>query len=271
MVSPLRLQSITVTVPDPGRVARFYRWVLQLESAPETRAPGALVLGWGKEDRVGLTSRDGAADAVTLRMPAMDLESVAAWCGERGLEPGAADVGAGDLEAARERWPSARIQPIEDPAAANRTVIALDPPGLPRIELAFPIPARDLAGSGTIGPFTWRSRDWQGLEVPGLLGLTSGSPERSAAREILARLGLSPLEGADDRSGPLAIGDHQWIVEEGDAVQIRGLATVASLKRLRDLERTLEHLKADYRAEGSRLIAADPGGRFVLIHGVHAG
>lgn len=273
MAGPLRLQSITLTAPDPSSVARFYRWVLQLKVAPERTEPDAHELGWGNEDRVrvvGSGPGDKPGEAVTLRMPAMPIEAVAEWCAERGIEPAAAIVSPADVEAARAGWPGVSLAVTDDEAARNLTHLVVRGPAGERVELVFPLPKEVLIPRRQMGPFYWRSRDWQGLEVPGLLGVTSGAPDLAAMRAFLVRLGIGPLDDDVGPGGPLGLGEHQWVVESRERPGITGFAVVVQARRINDLRRTLDRLKADYRHEGNRLLAADPAGRFVLVNGVHA-
>jgi catechol 2,3-dioxygenase-like lactoylglutathione lyase family enzyme len=273
MAGPLRLQSITLTAPDAPSVARFYRWVLQLKAAPERVEPCAQELGWGNEDRVRVVaagSGDEAEEAVTLRMPAMRIEGVGEWCAARGIEPAGVAVSPADVEAARERWSEVPIAVIADEAARNRTHLVVRGPAGERLELVFPLPKEVLIPRRQMGPFYWRSRDWHGLEVPGLLGVTSGAPDVATMREFLSRLGIGPLDEDGGPAGPLGLGEHQWVVEGRERPGIYGFAVVVQATRINDLRRTLERLEADYRQDGNRLLAADPTGRFILVNGVHA-
>lgn len=269
MSGPLRLQSLALPVGDPAPVEQLYRWALQMKPAPDDEPAGVTALGWGREDRVRLLAApavDDPVEAVTLRMEARPLDGVVEWLTERGLEPVAAATAPEDVEAARAAWPGAGIEAIGDEAAANVTQVILEGPGPPRVELAFPLPKEILGPRNRVGPFYRRSADWSGLEVPGLLGVTTGAPDRAAAIGFLATLGIAGMGSGE--GAPLGIGEHQWIVEEREPAGIYGFAIVVGVSRIRDLQRTLEHLGADHRHDGNRLLAADPAGRVVLVHGV---
>jgi len=271
LAAPLRLQSITLTAAEPAAAARFYRWVLQLKTAPEPPTPEVLALGWGKEDRVCVAGNEesGVEEAVQLRMSALSIAAVGEWCGTRAITPGAVAVSPVDSEPARATWPSTPVSVISDEAAMNCTQLVVRAPEGLRIDLVFPLPVETLVARGQVGPFYRRNQDWHGLEIPGLLGVTTGGPEPAALRGFLARLGVGLLESGDRAAGPLGIGDHQWIVDERGPAGIRGFAVVVSAKRVNDLKRTLDHLGTDYRQSGSRLLTVDPTGRFILVSGVH--
>src|SRR5688500_16317559 len=83
----LRLQGITLPVPDLAAAEKFYRWVLAMKEAAEESDPGEARLGWGKEDRVRLvdaTAGPAAREAISLRMEALDPPAMAAWLADRG-------------------------------------------------------------------------------------------------------------------------------------------------------------------------------------------
>lgn len=276
MSAPLRIQALSLPVGDLAPVEKFCRWALGMKPAEGERPDFVAELGWGNEDRVRVVDASVAREArgaepdeaVVLRLPAAPVGEVAAWLRERALAPEAAAVSPEDEDAARQAWPEADVAVVEEAAARNRLVVSVRGPSEPRVDLFFPLPAETVARRGLVGPFHWRSREWRGLEVPGLLGVTTGTPDTSAARDFLARLGaVEPEEG----EGPLAIGDHQWIVEERDPPGVYGYAVVVRAERVRDLARTMEHLGVDHRLEDHRLVAADPAGRIVLVHGVRGG
>lgn len=267
MSPPLRILAVTLTVPDFAETDKFYRWVLAMKPPEEAAPEGARVLGWGKEDRIVLLDAavPGAEEAVTLRLPAMTVEGAAQWLTERELVPERAVVPPADEAAARATWPDAVIEVAIDPATHNRLLLSVRGPVEPRIDLHVALPPAVVAVRGSIGPFTWRSEDRSELEIPGLLGVTTGAPDPAGARAFLARLGIEPIEGED---GPLGVGDHQWIVEERPAAGIYGVAAVIQAARIMDLVRTFEKLGARHRHDGNRLLAIDPAGRLLLVHGI---
>lgn len=264
--SILRIESLTMSTKDLEATARFYRWAVQLKDAAETPRAGTRTLSWGREDRIRLVESP-TGPAIGCRMPAMPLGAAAAWCAERELLPEVVAVGPDDIALARSEWPGISIQEVEDEAAWNRTVIAVQGPFGQRVELAFPTPRDRLASQRRIGPFYWKSGDWSGLEIPGILGVTTSVPDPVAFRDFARTLGLVPME-VDNEAAPLRVGDHQWVVDQSETPGISALAVVVSASRISDLKRTLEHLGAEYREEGNRLLAADPDGRVVLVSGV---
>lgn len=267
----LRLQGISLPATDVPEIDRFYRWVLQLKTSPESSQAAARDMSWGNEDRVRILDAEELAEAeesVTLRMPAMPFEEVAEWCASSDLRPIEAVVSLDDRARASETWTDVPVEVVEDDAAQNRTLIAIRGPGGQRFELLFPIPKEVLVPRQRIGPFYWRSKDWRGLEIPGLLGVTSGLPDLTEMAAFCAGLGMSPLGDEDD--APLAIGDHQWVLQQREQPGIYGFAVVVPSATIQDLKRTLDHLEADHRHEGNRILAADPAGRVILIHGIRA-
>ncbi|HUP18772.1 MAG TPA: hypothetical protein VM778_02330 [Gemmatimonadota bacterium] len=269
MSAPLRLQALVLPVGEVPPVEKLYRWALGMKPAEEEGA-----LGWGSEDQVRLEAARAARaagapepeEAVVLRMPGMPLAEAAAWLAERDLVPVAAAVPPADEAAARDAWPGAAIERLESPELANRVIVSVRGPAPPRIDLFFPVPRETVVARGGMGPFLWRSGDKKGLEIPGLLGVTTGAPDPEAQRVFLTGLGLTEMEPG----GPLAIGDHQWLVEERDPPGIYGWAAAVSDAKVKDLARTMGHLGADYRLDGNRLVAADPAGRVILVHGVRS-
>ena len=273
MSAPLRILAVTLPVPDVAAADKFYRWVLAMKPGEEAGPAGGHALGWGKEDRIVLAG-PAAEESVTLRLPAATVEGAAEWLAERGLDLAGALVPPADEAAAHAAWPDAVVETSDDPAAHNRLLLSLEAPFEPRIDLHVALPPAVVAGRGTIGPFHWRSEDRRELEIPGLLGVTTGSSDPAQARAFLARLGIGPIEDGGSEggdAGPLGVGLHQWIVEPREAGGIYGVAAVIQAARIIDLVRTLESLGARYRHEGNRLLAVDPAGRVLLVHGIKSG
>ncbi len=270
MPAPLRILGVTLPVPDLAAAEKFYRWVLATKTAEEAMPAGVNALGWGKEDRIVLVdaASETAEEAVTLRLPAMTIEDAVKWLAERELAPARAIVPPADEAAARAAWPDASVEIATDPAMHNRLLLSVQGPVEPRIDFHVALPPSVVAGRGSIGPFHWRSEDRGDLEIPGILGVTSGAPDTAAARAFLARIGIRPIEG---NGGPLGVGDHQWIVEEREAAGLYGVAVVIQAPRILDLVRTLERLGARYRHDGNRILAVDPAGRLLLVHGIKSG
>jgi catechol 2,3-dioxygenase-like lactoylglutathione lyase family enzyme len=270
MITPLRILGVTLPVPDLAAADKFYRWVLAMKTAEEAVRPGTVALGWGREDRIVLAdaAAGDAAEAITLRLPAMAVADAAGWLAERGLAPARAIVPPADEPEARAAWPEAAIEVAADPGTHNRLLLSVHGPVEPRLDFHVALPAAVVAGRGSIGPFHWRSEDRADLEIPGILGVTTGAPDAALARGFLARLGIAPIEGDD---GPLGVGDHQWIVEERETAGLYGVAVVFQAGRIMDLVRTLERLGARYRHDGNRILAADPAGRLLLVHGIKSG
>jgi hypothetical protein len=271
MPSPLRLQAVALPVSDLGAADPFYRWTFRLELAPETSPAGTLALGWGREDRVllvGPEAGDGAS--LTLRMPSMTPEEALAWCAERALEPSAVAGPRADVDLAAERLTGVAIQAVEDPRLLNVFRLTVRGWGSAHVELAFAIPGTVLARRGQTGPFLWRGEDWQGLETPGLLGVTLAGPDVEAGRAFWRRIGARPLDEAADPSGPLRVGDHQVVLAEREPAGLRGVALLVSEAKLGEVARTLSHLKVEFRQAGNRVLARDPDGRVVFVQGVRA-
>lgn len=259
---------LTLTAPGPEESARFYRWCLDLEPEADAGASDEVVLSWGREDRVLLvpSAEPERGESFGLRMPVRPIEEVAAWLSEVALVPEQAIVPAADEEAARAAWPDHEVVVAPDEASGNRVRLRVRAPGDLPVELEFPLPPEELAARDRTGPYRWRSRDWSGLEIPGLLGVRTGVPDPAGLRSFARKLGVGPMEvGTDD---PLSVGDHQWIVERRESPGIYGFAVVVPAARLGALERTLAHVGVEHRRDGNRLLAADPGGRIILIHGV---
>ena len=267
MSEALRLQAATLPVGDPAPVGKFYRWALAMKPVGEEEESG--YLGWGHEDRIELvdaSTLDEAEEAVTIRLPPHTVEGLTSWLSERGLSPVAASVPPEDSDAAREAWPDAAVTVDDEEERANRLVISLRGPSEPRFDLFASIPKETLLARGTMGPFSWKTRPWKGLEIPGLLGVEIGTPDPAALQDFLRRVGLERSEEGD---GPLVAGDHQVRITERDPAGIYGLAVVVGESRVKDIVRTLETLEADHRHEKNRVLAVDPAGRVLLVHGVH--
>ena len=269
-MSALRLAGVTLTAPDLRESERFYRWCLDLK--PEEEAAGdRRVLSWGREDRVLLARPDGPGgeEALRLRMSARPVEEVVGWCRENRLDPEAVKVPPEEESAAREAWPDRPVEVETDDRAANRVALRIRAPGGLVLELVFPLLARVLVERGRMGPFSMRSADRSGLEIPGLLGVRTGVPDPGAVRDFAARLGARPMSEAEGE--PLAVGDHQWILEARESPGIYGFAVVVSATRLGAVQRTLAHMDVEHRLDGQRLLTVDPGGRILLIHGLRHG
>jgi hypothetical protein len=272
MAAPLRLQAVTLQVPDLAAADPFYRWTFRLEPAPEPMPSGVLVLGWGREDRVRLVTPDGPPPAsLSLRMPAMAPEDAVGWCRERELEIRGAWSPVADAALLRRLLPGTAVEGNEHPRLLNHfRLIVQGWADLP-LELVFFLPKQVLELRGLRGPFLWRSEEWQGLETPGLLGVTLSGPDLASGRELLRRIGATPLDGeGGGDTGPLRIGDHQVILEERESSGVVGLAMLVGEGKLGEVTRTLSHLKVEFRQAGNRLLARDPSGRVVLVQGVRA-
>jgi catechol 2,3-dioxygenase-like lactoylglutathione lyase family enzyme len=270
VTAPLRILGVTLPVPDLATADKFYRWVLAMKTGEEAAPEATRSLGWGKEDRIVLADGEapGVEEAITLRLPAMTVEGAASWLLERDLTPERAIVPPADEDAVRAAWPGAAIEVATEDALHNRLLLSIRGPFEPRIDLHVALPASVVAVRGSIGPCRWRSEDRSDLEIPGLLGVTTAAPDVAEARAFLARLGIEPIEGDQ---GPLRVGDHQWVLEERDPAGIYGIAVVLQASRIMDLVRTLEKLEARYRHDANRLLAIDPAGRVLLVHGIKSG
>lgn len=264
----LRLQGLTLPVGDFAPVDKFYRWVLGMKAAEESGEVRSI--GWGNEDRLRLVDAstvDGAEEAATLRLPGMGFDALVAWLAERDLAPVAATVPPEDADAARDAWPDAHVRTVDDELESNRRIVSVRGPGEPRIDLFAPIPKETLIERKRMGPFTWKTKDWNGLEVPGILGVQAGAPDPAVAVDFLTRVGLAVVD--DEPGAPLGAGDHQWRIEAKDPPGVYGLAVVVGESRIQDIVRTLARLEAEHRHEKNRVVAVDPAGRVLLVHGVH--
>ena len=287
MPGALRLQAVTLPVPDLAAAEKFYRWVLAMKASAEEPVEGVVSLGWGKEDRLRLVDAadSGAREAIELRMEASDPAGTAAWLAERGLAPGRVVAPAGDEDELRTLWPQAALETDPDPARSNAFIVSLDTPADVRANLHVPLPAASLVARGRHGPFYRRNRDWTGLENPGLLGVTLGAGVPARVTGFLESLGIQRMDPAADlgersRNGehtalaadlPLLAGDHQIRIEEREPPGIYGVACVVAAGRLPDLVRTLERFEVRHRHERNHLLAIDPAGRILAVNGVRSG
>lgn len=290
MSSALRLQALTLPVPDLAAAEKFYRWVLAMKESNEEPVTGVASLGWGKEDRVRLV--DAAAgpesrEALELRMEARDPAAMAAWLTERVLVPTRILAFADDQAEMRDIWPDAEIRVDPDPTESNRFVVSLEAPADVRVDLHVPLPSSTVAERGRHGPFYRRSKDWRGLENPGLLGVTLGGTHRDALAGYFESLGVTRMtqkeadlsEAAGTSGEPIGVdgddlllaGDHQIRIEERDPPGIYGAAYVVAAMRLPDLVRTLERFGAQHRHDRNHLLAVDPAGRILAVNGVRSG
>lgn len=284
MSSALRLQAVTLPVPDLVAAEKFYRWVLAMKESAEEPVAGVANLGWGKEDRVRLVDAEAspeAREAIEFRMEARDPAEMAAWLTERVLVPTRVLAFADDQAEMRDIWPDAEIRVDPDPAESNRFIVSLEAPADVRIDLHVPLPSSTVVERGRHGPFYRRSKDWRGLENPGLLGATLGAADSGALAGFLASLGIAEMVEKDagagagaisaDADAPLLAGDHQIRIEERDPPGIYGAAYVVAAPRLPDLVRTLERFGAQHRHDRNHLLAVDPAGRILAINGVRSG
>lgn len=274
MPSALRLQAVTLPVPDLAAAEKFYRWVLAMKESPEEPDEGVAGMAWGKEDRLWLVDADrpGAREAIEFRMEAGEPAGTAAWLAERDLRPGSILAFEADAAEMRGTWPEAELLLDPDPAGSNRFVVSIEAPADVRVDLHVPLPASAVVERGRHGPFYRRSKDWHGLENPGLLGVTLGAADPRALAEFLATLGMERMaeKGADVPAGdaPFLAGDHQLRIEQRDPPGIYGAAYVVAAARLPDLVRTLERFGAQHRLDRNHLLAVDPSGRVLAVNGV---
>jgi catechol 2,3-dioxygenase-like lactoylglutathione lyase family enzyme len=279
MPRALRLQSVTLPVPDLAAAEKFYRWVLAMKASAEEPVDGVASLGWGKEDRVRLVAASGR-EAIGLRMEAAEPAVMATWLAERGLEPVRVVAFADDESRLREVWPGVNLELDRDPAVSNRLLVSIETPFDVRLDLHVPLPSATVVAKGRPGPFYHRSRDWSGLENPGLLGVTLGASVPRALEEFLGAMGIetmTPEAGggtATDVSEAerlFLVGDHQIRIEEREPPGIYGAAFVVAAPRLPDLVRTLERLEVQHRHDRNHLLAVDPAGRILVVNGVRSG
>ena len=274
MPAALRVQGITLPVPDLAAAEKFYRWVLAMKEAAEEADPGEAALGWGKEDRVRLLDASAAPDAreaISLRMEAIDPPAMAGRLAEVGLAPSRVVAFEGDVAEMRVTWPDAEILGDPDPADSNRYVLSLESPADVRVDLHVPLPSTALVARGRHGPFSRKTRDWTGLENPGLLGVTIGAADPAALSAFLARLDIGAMGDPDDPDAPVLAGDHQLRIEQREPAGIYGAAFVVAASRLPDLVRTLERFGVQHRLDRNHLLAVDPAGRILAVNGVRSG
>lgn len=277
MPSALRLQAVTLPMPDLASAEKFYRWVLAMKESPEEPLAGAAGLGWGKEDRVRLVDADapGAREAIELRVEAGEAAAMADWLAERHLQPVRVLAFEADEAEMRAAWPAAEIALDPDPAGSNRFVVSLEAPAEVRVDLHVPFPAATVVARGRQGPFYRRSKEWSGLENPGLLGVTLGAGDPGLLAEFLGKLGVARMPEAGGvaaigEDAPLLAGDHQLRLEKREPPGIYGAAYVVAAARLPDLVRTLERFGAQHRLDRNHLLAVDPAGRILAVNGVRA-
>ena len=144
-----------------------------------------------------------------------------------------------------------------------------------RVDLHVPFPAATVVERGRHGPFYRRSKEWSGLENPGLLGVTLGAGDPRALSEFLGLLGVARMkvaegDAATGQDSPLLAGDHQLRLERREPPGIYGAAYVVAAARLPDLVRTLERFGAQHRLDRNHLLAVDPAGRILAVNGVRA-
>jgi hypothetical protein len=275
MPSALRLQAVTLPMPDLASAEKFYRWVLAMKESPEEPVEGATSLGWGKEDRVRLVDANapGAREAIEFRVEAGEATGMAGWLAERDLQPARVLAFEADEAEMRAAWPEAEIVLDPDPAGSNRFVVSIEAPADVRVDLHVPFPAATVVERGRHGPFYRRSKEWSGLENPGLLGVTLGARDPRALAEFLGLLGVARMTEAEDAAAagedsPLLAGDHQLRLEQREPPGIYGAAYVVAAGRLPDLVRTLERFGAQHRLDRNHLLAVDPAGRVLAVNGV---
>ena len=280
MPRALRLQAVTLPVPDIAAAEKFYRWVLAMKASAEDPIEGVASLGWGKEDRLRLVAAS-EREAIEIRMEAAEPAALATWLAERGVPPTRVVAFADDEVALRDVWPQATVELDADPAVSNRYVVSIETPVDVRLDLHVPLPSSTVVERGRHGPFYRRSKDWSGLENPGLLGLTLGAGDVRALAGFLETLGIGKMAGEQTGSSaegegpqgelPYLVGDHQFRVEQRDPPGIYGAAFVVAAARLPDLVRTLERFGVQHRHERNHLLAVDPAGRILVVNGVRSG
>lgn len=276
MARALRLHAVTLPVPDLAAAEKFYRWVLGMKASAEEVPAGIVSLGWGKEDRVILVDAaetPGAREAIGIRIGAGEPVEVAALLARAGSIPTCVTAHRDDLEGMREVWPEVELLPEEDPAWSNRYLVSLEAPADVRVDLHVPFPAASVVARGRQGPFYRRTKEWRGLENPGLLGVTLGATAVEPLEAFLESLGIETMAAveAGEPDPPLLAGDHQVRIERRDPPGLYGAAFVVAASRLPDLVRTLERFGASHRLEKNHLLAVDPAGRILAVNGVRGG
>lgn len=171
----------------------------------------------------------------------------------------------------REVWPGAEVTADPDPIRSNRYVLSLESPADVRVDLHVPFPSATVLDRGRHGPFDRRTKDWRGLENPGILGVTIGAADPAALADFLGALEIRAMTDASDPDAPLLAGDHQFRIERREPAGIYGAAFVVAAARLPDLVRTLERFGAQHRLDRNHLLAVDPAGRILAVNGVRSG
>jgi catechol 2,3-dioxygenase-like lactoylglutathione lyase family enzyme len=274
MPAALRLQRVTLPVPDLAAAEKFYRWVLAMKEAAAETDPGEAVLGWGREDRVHLVDAaaiPGARESLSLRMEGLEPAAMARRLADRGLGPSRVVAFEEDVAEMHAAWPDAEVAVDPDPADSNRYVLSLESPADVRVDLHVPFPSASVVARGRHGPFYRRTKDWRGLENPGILGVTLGAADPPALAGFLAALGIRAMADASDPDAPLLAGDHQLRIERREPSGIYGAAFVVAAARLPDLVRTLERFGVQHRLDRNHLLAVDPAGRILAVNGVRSG
>jgi catechol 2,3-dioxygenase-like lactoylglutathione lyase family enzyme len=274
MPAALRLQGVTLPVPDLAAAEKFYRWVLAMKEAAEESDSGEAVLAWGREDRVRLadpTAIPGAGESISLRMEGLAPAVMASWLADRGFGPSRVVAFEGDVAEMRATWPDAEVTADPDPADSNRYVLSLESPADVRVDLHVPYPSTTVVDRGRHGPFYRRTKDWRGLENPGILGVTLGAADPAALADFLGALEIREMTDASDPDAPLLAGDHQFRIERREPAGIYGVAFVVAAARLPDLVRTLERFGVQHRLDRNHLLAVDPAGRILAVNGVRSG
>jgi hypothetical protein len=263
MDAPLRLHAVVLPAADFGRAEKFYRWVLAMKPHAGDVTPGS-ALGWERQDRIFLVDAGapGAEEALLLDLPPKTVEDAAGWLTERSLVPERVAIPAAHEETIHDLWPDLPVELATGREVRNRLRIALRGAGLPRIDLRVPLLAEGAPADASVGSGA--------LEVPGLLGVTTAVADGVEARAYLERLGIEPLD-PEVAEGPLRVGDQQWIVEEHQAEGLTSVAVVVQAARIQDLVRTLAKLEVEFRHDGNRILARDPAGRILVVHGIKGG
>jgi hypothetical protein len=204
-------------------------------------------------------------------MESLDPPAMASWLADRGLGPSGVVAFEGDVAEMRDIWPDAAVRSHPDPADSNRYVLSLESPADVRVDLHIPFPSATILDRSRHGPFYRRSKDWRGLENPGILGVTLGTADPAALADFLGALEIRGMADASDPDAPLLAGDHQLRIERREPAGIYGAAFVVAAARLPDLVRTLERFGVQHRLDRNHLLAVDPAGRILAVNGVRSG
>jgi hypothetical protein len=196
---------------------------------------------------------------------------MAGWLADRGLAPRRVVAFDEDLVEMRETWPDTEVTGHPDPADSNRYVLSLESPADVRLDLHVPLPSAEVVARGRHGPFYRRTKDWRGLENPGILGVTIGSAAPAGLIAFLDALEIRSMDDSGDADAPLLAGDHQFRIERREPPGIYGAAFVVAASRLPDLVRTLERFGVQHRLDRNHLLAVDPAGRILAVNGVRSG